>query len=137
MCGSLNTWHAPRTRRCLVASCRIAADASLESLVGTNFREQHLQLDEIVDAAREASDTIAERMRALHAVPDGRSDTIAATTRLPAFPQGTAAVASVITRRLYGTVATISDVHDEVSAEEPHQCGTCCTPSSTWRNVRG
>jgi starvation-inducible DNA-binding protein len=30
-----------------------------------------LQLDSIVDTAREASDTIAERMRALDAVPDG------------------------------------------------------------------
>jgi hypothetical protein len=44
------------------------------------------QLDELVDAAREASDTIAERMRALDAVPDGRSDTVAATTSLPQFP---------------------------------------------------
>jgi starvation-inducible DNA-binding protein len=35
------------------------------------FRDLHLQLDEIVDAARQASDTIAERMRALNAVPDG------------------------------------------------------------------
>ena len=40
------------------------------NLVGTNFRDLHLQLDEIVDTAREASDTIAERMRALNAVPD-------------------------------------------------------------------
>ena len=44
------------------------------NLIGTNFRDLHLQLDEIVDIAREASDTIAERMRALNAVSDGRSD---------------------------------------------------------------
>jgi starvation-inducible DNA-binding protein len=50
------------------------------NIVGKNFRDLHLQLDELVDAAREASDTIAERMRALDAVPDGRSDTIATTT---------------------------------------------------------
>ena len=30
------------------------------NLVGTNFRDLHLQLDSIVDTAREASDTIAE-----------------------------------------------------------------------------
>ena len=48
------------------------------NVVGTNFRDLHLQLDELVDFAREASDTIAERMRALDAVPDGRSDTVAA-----------------------------------------------------------
>ena len=46
------------------------------NVVGTNFRDLHLQLDELVDFAREASDTIAERMRALDAVPDGRSDTV-------------------------------------------------------------
>ena len=55
------------------------------NLVGTNFRDLHLQLDEIVDTAREASDTIAERMRALNAVPDGRSDTVTASTTLPAI----------------------------------------------------
>src|SRR5918912_1422405 len=56
------------------------------NVIGTNFRDLHLQLDELVDAAREASDTIAERMRALDLVPDGRSDTVAATTTLPQFP---------------------------------------------------
>ena len=45
------------------------------NVVGTNFRDLHLQLDELVDAAREASDTVAERLRAVDAVPDGRSDT--------------------------------------------------------------
>ncbi len=53
------------------------------NVVGPNFRDLHLALDELVDAAREGSDTIAERMRALDAVPDGRSDTVAATTSLP------------------------------------------------------
>src|ERR1700704_509431 len=55
------------------------------NVVGTNFRDLHLQLDEIVDIAREASDTIAERMRAIDAMPDGRSDTVTATTTLPAI----------------------------------------------------
>src|ERR1700736_2409424 len=58
------------------------------NVVGTNFRDLHLQLDEIVDSAREASDTIAERMRALDAVPDGRTDTVVATTTVPAIPAG-------------------------------------------------
>ena len=30
------------------------------NVIGSNFRDLHLQLDELVDAAREASDTIAE-----------------------------------------------------------------------------
>jgi starvation-inducible DNA-binding protein len=45
----------------------------------------HLQLDELVDFARVGSGSIAERMWALDAVPDGRSDTVAATTMLPLF----------------------------------------------------
>src|ERR1700739_2021888 len=34
-------------------------------LVGTNFRHLPMQLDDIANLAREAADTIAERMRAL------------------------------------------------------------------------
>src|SRR5271167_490570 len=92
------------------------------NVVGTNFRDLHLQLDEVVDAAREASDTIAERMRALDVVPDGRSDTVAATTTLPQFPafeQNTADVVDLITTRVYVTVDTLRTVHDDVDAEDP------------------
>src|ERR1700733_15464974 len=74
------------------------------NLVGTNFRDLHLQLDDIVDTAREASDTIAERMRALDAVPDGRSDTVTASTTLPAFPPAelnTTDVVDLVTTRIY------------------------------------
>ena len=92
------------------------------NVVGTNFRDLHLQLDEVVDAAREASDTIAERMRALDAVPDGRSDTVAVTTTLPQFPafeQNTTDVVDLITTRVYATVDTLRTVHDDVDAEDP------------------
>jgi starvation-inducible DNA-binding protein len=92
------------------------------NVVGTNFRDLHLQLDELVDFAREGSDTIAERMRALDAVPDGRSDTIAATTSLPRFPaneQNTTDVVDRITTRIYATVDTLRTVHDAVDAEDP------------------
>lgn len=92
------------------------------NVVGTNFRDLHLQLDELVDATREASDTIAERMRALDAVPDGRSDTVAATTSLPQFPAGqqnTANVVDLVTSRVYAAVDTARNVHDEVDAADP------------------
>src|SRR5260370_20618118 len=80
------------------------------NLVGTNFRDLHLQLDEIVDTAREASDTIAERMRALNAVPDGRSDTVTATTTLPAITPlelSTTETVDLITTRIYAVVDTV------------------------------
>jgi starvation-inducible DNA-binding protein len=92
------------------------------NVVGTNFRDLHLQLDELVDFAREASDTIAERMRALDVVPDGRSDTVAAGTSLPQFPayeRGTAEVVDLIGARIYAAVDTLRAVHDEVDAEDP------------------
>ena len=92
------------------------------NVVGTNFRDLHLQLDELVDFAREASDTIAERMRALDTVPDGRSDTVAAGTTLPQFPayeHSTGEVVDLITARVYATVDTIRTVHDAVDAEDP------------------
>jgi starvation-inducible DNA-binding protein len=91
-------------------------------VVGKNFRDLHLQLDEVVDAAREASDTIAERMRALGVVPDWRSDTIAATTTLAQFPadeQDTAEAVDLITTRIYTAVDTIRAVHDAVDAVDP------------------
>jgi starvation-inducible DNA-binding protein len=92
------------------------------NVVGKNFRDTHLQLDEVIDAAREFSDTVAERMRALHALPDGRSDTIAETTTLPEFPQGeidTAEVIDLITERIDAATTTARDVHDDVDEEDP------------------
>ena len=92
------------------------------NVVGTNFRDLHLQLDEVVDFAREASDTVAERLRALDAVPDGRSDTVAATTSLPEFPayeHSTGEVVDLVTARVYAAVDTIRSVHDTVDAEDP------------------
>ena len=92
------------------------------NIVGTNFRDTHLQLDEIVHAARKLGDTIAERMRALHALPDGRSDTVAQTTTLPEFPQGeidTTEAIDLITERLEAAVGTVRDVHDAVDEEDP------------------
>lgn len=92
------------------------------NVVGRNFRDTHRQLDEIIDDARAFSDTIAERMRALHAVPDGRSATIAKTTSLPEFPAGevsTTETIDLVTARLEAAVATMRDVHDAVDEEDP------------------
>src|ERR1700737_3949209 len=87
------------------------------NVVGTNFRDLHLQLDDIVAIAREAADPIAERMRALDAVPDGRTDPGAATTSVPAAPAGligTTDTVDIITDRIYAAVDTARAVHDQV-----------------------
>jgi starvation-inducible DNA-binding protein len=92
------------------------------NLVGTNFRDLHLQLDEIIVAARLFADQAAERMRALHALPDGRSSTVSSGSRLEEFPQGlvsTKDTVKLVTARLERTVQTMRDVHDEVDEEDP------------------
>lgn len=92
------------------------------NVIGKNFRDLHLQLDEIVESAREFSDEVAERLRALHAVPDGRSDTVAATTTLPNYPHGevdTAETVDLITQRLEATAGTLREVHDTVDEADP------------------
>lgn len=92
------------------------------NVVGRNFRDTHRILDEIIEAAREFSDEVAERMRALHGIPDGRSDTVAATTTLPEFPNGevaTTEVVDLVVERLEGVVGTIRDVHDDIDDEDP------------------
>jgi starvation-inducible DNA-binding protein len=92
------------------------------NVLGHNFRDLHLQLDEIVDEAREFSDTVAERMRALFATPDGRSATVAATSSLDTFPEGevsTHDTVDMITLRLYQVAGTLRGVHDEVDEEDP------------------
>jgi len=92
------------------------------NVVGRNFRDTHLQLDEIIEAARSFGDTVAERMRALHALPDGRSDEVSRTTTLPEFPQGEIAtdeVVDLMTERLDAVAQTCRDVHDDVDEEDP------------------
>jgi starvation-inducible DNA-binding protein len=92
------------------------------NIVGTNFRDLHLQLDEIVDAARQFADDTAERMRALHALPDGRSATVAKSTSLAEFPGGLISTKDAIERivaALEAAVGTMRKVHDEVDEEDP------------------
>ena len=92
------------------------------TVVGPHFRSVHLELDEIVDAVIAHVDTVAERMRALDAVPDGRTRTIANTTRLTSFPEGEVSVEraiAVIAERIIAVVNVIRAVHDEVDEQDP------------------
>jgi len=92
------------------------------NLVGPHFRSIHLEFDEIVDLVRENVDTIAERMRALDAVPDGRTRTVADTTTLEAFPAGEVSVdraVAVIAERILTAVNVVRAVHDGVDERDP------------------
>jgi starvation-inducible DNA-binding protein len=75
------------------------------NIVGTNFRDLHLQLDEIVDAARQFAD-----------------DTVAEATSLAQFPEGLISTRDAIDRivaALEAAVGTMRKVHDEVDEEDP------------------
>ena len=92
------------------------------NIVGPNFRDLHLQLDELVLATRQFADDTAERMRALHALPDGRSATVSGSTSLAQFPEGLISTKDAIERivaALEAAVGTMRKVHDEVDEEDP------------------
>ncbi|GDY30699.1 Dps family protein [Gandjariella thermophila] len=56
------------------------------NVVGTHFRSVHLQLDELVSAARTYTDQVAERAAAIGCSPDGRAKTVVDQSGLPEFP---------------------------------------------------
>jgi len=56
------------------------------NLVGPNFRDLHLQLDEIVESAREFSDTVAERLRA-RIEHELASEGVTASLGIASFPE--------------------------------------------------
>jgi starvation-inducible DNA-binding protein len=58
------------------------------NLTGRNFRSIHLQLDEVVDLAREHADTVAERAVAIGVNPDGRARTVAEHSRVQQLETG-------------------------------------------------
>ncbi len=92
------------------------------NVVGKNFRDLHLQLDEVVDDARGFGDDVAERMRALYVTPDARAASVAHQSSLPAFPGtevDTASTVDLIVAALYGVAGTARRIHDEVDAEDP------------------
>ena len=96
------------------------------NIVGPNFRDVHLNLDEVVDIARAGSDEVAERMRAINAVPDGRPGTIAAATTVPAAPEGeilTSEGVAYIVSAIEAVVATLRGVDEDVDAEDPTSSG--------------
>jgi starvation-inducible DNA-binding protein len=101
---------------------QIQAKQAHWTVVGRGFRDLHLHLDEIVDSARGHADAIAERMRAVQASPDGRSDTVCRQTHLAAFPAGSQPVSyvtDVIADRLATTVATARQAATRIDAEDP------------------
>jgi starvation-inducible DNA-binding protein len=58
------------------------------NLVGRQFHDVHLHLDELVQTARSYTDAVAERAAAIGVSPDGRAQTVAKSSSVPEFPPG-------------------------------------------------
>jgi starvation-inducible DNA-binding protein len=56
------------------------------NVVGTNFRSAHLQLDELVSAARQYTDDVAERANAIGVSPNGKARTVVESSGVPEYP---------------------------------------------------
>ena len=92
------------------------------NIVGTTCRDLDLQLDEVVAVAQRGSDEIAERMRALHATPDGRVSVVAKTTTLAELPAGEITTHEAIghmVKTLDNTVGVMRDLHDGIDEDDP------------------
>lgn len=92
------------------------------NIVGPNFRDLHLNLDEVVAIAREGADTFAERMRALHATVDGRVETVAKATSLGKFDGGeihTHDAIDLVVKAIEQVVRTMREVHDPIDEADP------------------
>ncbi|MFD7160452.1 Dps family protein [Kribbella sp. NPDC059898] len=88
------------------------------NVVGPHFRSIHLQLDELVAAARKHTDVVAERIVALGGNPDGRAETVArhrSTGELqPGYLPGVKAVEAIVDR----LAVVISGMREDMRATE-------------------
>ena len=86
--------------------------------VGPRFRSIHLQLDEVVTAARDFSDTVAERAAALGLPPDGRPETIASAFTLPSPKDGGVRDTEVVGVMVECLTAAIGRLRERIEATE-------------------
>jgi starvation-inducible DNA-binding protein len=76
------------------------------NVVGSNFRSAHLQLDELVSAARQYTDDVAERANAIGISPNGKARTVVESSGIPEYPDNW--------RTVEETVAAIVSILGEV-----------------------
>ncbi|WP_084956848.1 Dps family protein [Thermoactinospora rubra] len=92
------------------------------NVVGSQFRSLHLQLDELVAIARAHTDTVAERAVALGVNPDGRSSTVASTTKIQQPEAGwieTGKVVATFTDLLEGVIKRMRERIEATAEPDP------------------
>jgi len=90
------------------------------NVIGPRFRSIHLQLDEVVDTTRLASDTVAERASAIGVSPDGRAGTVAKTSNIDNVTDGWVKDAEVVEVMVGALDAAITRMRERIVAtDEP------------------
>ncbi|BBB00555.1 putative starvation-induced DNA protecting protein [Actinacidiphila reveromycinica] len=90
------------------------------NVIGPRFRSIHLQLDEVVDAARSASDTVAERASAIGVTPDGRAGTVSKTSGIDTVTDGWVKDGEVVGIMVAALDACITRMRERIeSTDEP------------------
>ena len=117
-----------RVRAALQSALVLMVDLQLQAkqahwnVVGRGFRSVHTHLDDVVDLARDAADTYAERMRAIGAYPDARASVVASTSTLlsaAAGPRSTEQTARAVSTRLRLVAEALRHAHATIEAVDP------------------
>ncbi|MBF6327771.1 Dps family protein [Nocardia transvalensis] len=92
------------------------------NVIGPRFRTVHLALDELVAAAREFTDSAAERATSIGVSPDGRAATVAEASGAEGFPadwQRDDAVVEAITSNLAAVITRLRQRIDATEKADP------------------
>ncbi|WP_324651250.1 DNA starvation/stationary phase protection protein [Georgenia sp. H159] len=92
------------------------------NVYGSHFRSVHLQLDEVTDEVRLASDDVAERLVAIGGEPDGRASAVADSSRVEPLSAGRLADDKVIRQfdeRLQAVADRIKANLEAIEREDP------------------
>ncbi|MFV2118979.1 Dps family protein [Streptomyces sp. Act-28] len=90
------------------------------NVVGPRFRSIHLQLDEVVTAARTHSDVMAERASAIGVNPDGRAASVAAGSAIGEVPTGWIQDQDAVRIMVDALVTVIQRMRERIAAtDEP------------------
>ncbi|WP_328916544.1 MULTISPECIES: Dps family protein [unclassified Streptomyces] len=88
------------------------------NVIGPRFRSIHLQLDEVVETARLASDTVAERASAIGVSADGRAGTVAKTSGIDTVTDGWVKDGEVVDILVAALDVTITRMRERIAATD-------------------
>lgn len=88
------------------------------NVVGRQFRDMHLALDELVTTARGYTDTIAERSAAIGVSPDGRAATVSHDSGVPAFGPGWVKDTEVVPAVVATLAALVARLRERIEATD-------------------